>query len=342
MCNELDSLIDKIKEDIIYSFPFLKSIYLIGSFGRDEGSFTIDNGNLIIYNDIDFIGIAEDSDRYLISKNEIISFCNSYSKKLNIPFFDFNIYIKSDILTQEPSIQSYDFKYGSKLIYGFDYAKEYKIEISELSNYEFIRLMLNRSAGLLSGIYYNTSKEYNIIQLYKAYIAIGDSLLFYLDRFYDPKYRVRQLEFLEKKDSMLTIIDKVSYNDIIDSYTKKIDCQANYSIESAERVKKLLLQTIYLYQDISIRNSNRHIFYNLLKDYSTIKPNSFIVFIIKNFLKKSTYLPPKMILFLLIFSLNSSKSYLDTMFYKIVLLPFTHNKELEDKVLISLWFKHCH
>ena len=342
MNNELNLILNDIKKDILIKFPFLKSIYLIGSFGRDEGSYIITNGELRIYNDIDFVGIIEDTDKHLISDFEISLFNGKYAKKLNIPFFDFNILTKSTILNQEPSIQSYDFKYGSKLIYGYDYSKEYRIEVSYLPKFEFIRLLLNRSAGLLTGKFHNTSKEYNIIQTYKAYIAIGDALLFYIDGFYDSKYNLRMQRFLEQKNKILGLIDESSYQQIINSYLKKINYEYFYETTASEKIHNLLIKTIYLYQNFQKNHSLRSLFFNLLTSYTKSTVGSFYTIMFKNLLKQKPYLTSKMILFLLIFTLKKDKYFLDTLFYSVIIHPFLPKTNSKERKLTTLWFNYCH
>jgi hypothetical protein len=98
----------------------------------------------------------------------------------------------------KPTIQNYDFKYGSKVIYGSDYLHkipDFKPE--DIPFWEGLRLMFNRMAEYLKYLPANGEpNSRSVFWLYKVVLACQDTILLSVHR-YDPSCQGRNLVFQE-------------------------------------------------------------------------------------------------------------------------------------------------
>lgn len=346
-----DKFYAELTNDILNEFPFVESIYIIGSFGRDEGTFKIIDNKLQFFNDIDIIAIIKDEDLNKINQMQIEAFVKYNTNKLNIPYFDFGIQTRSQILKQSYTIHSYDLKYGSKLVYGLDTIAQFEISVSDIPKYEFIRLILNRTAGLLSGKYNDTSEVYNIIQQYKAYIALGDAALFHHFNFYHPSYKVRMNELKSQCQYFEKIWGKSFFQKILAAYQKKLNWDCSFNLDNCEMLKARSLEIIYSMENIDTSKPLRHFYNHLVKSYANKKEISLVKNFVKRLLNKKNYLEEKYILFLLAKPLKKNVSIIDTFFYLILLFNFNlgvnffSSKKISyliDSQITKGWFRYCH
>ena len=179
----------------------VEAIVLTGSFGRGEGGVYQDaDGRYCPVNDYDLI-IADPRDL----NNELAGLGERLARELNIDFVDL-AYSNGCWKELPPTIFNYDLKYGSRVIAGnpaiLDQIPAYAA--GQFTADDPVRLLLNRMAGLLSGISGNfiegqscsfDEQRYLTNQMVKAWIAIGDAYLI-LWSGYDSSYVRRKERFV--------------------------------------------------------------------------------------------------------------------------------------------------
>jgi hypothetical protein len=191
---------DAIVKAVCQKVSHVQAMVLTGSFGRGEGGIFQDRaGAWRPVNDYDiFVVSAQDCSRELKDLSEPLA------KELGLDYLDLGW--TDGRWTQWPlTVANFDLKYGSQVITGdpriLDTLPAYAA--AELPAYEAVKLLLNRTAGLLTGLRgpmfagrQLTADEHRYLcnQISKAQMALGDS---YLLRWgaYDASYRVRRERF---------------------------------------------------------------------------------------------------------------------------------------------------
>lgn len=186
----------EITREIEERFGRATAIVLTGSFGRGEGGvFRDPSGRYRPVNDYDLLVV---SDRNLGSGLKALG--DELAQKLGIDFIDLG-WSDGDWAHLPLSVQNYDLKYGSQVIAGdatmLDRIPAYAS--ADIPIYEAIKLLLNRSAGLLTGLRGEffvgkqpsiEQRRYLTNQIVKALISIGDWHLLRWEC-YDTSYYLR-------------------------------------------------------------------------------------------------------------------------------------------------------
>ena len=193
-----------IKETVPRFHP--KAIILVGSFGRDEPTVIIKKNKIIFLSDCEMSFVPNS----YISKKSLEELKLVLSKKTGLDITvsrNISLLLYSTLpLPQsiskriwKPTIQRYDAKYGSKVIYGDNYlhwAPEIKPE--DIPLWEGIRLIFNRVAEALKYFSINGISPQEEPKLAywtsKILIACQDALLLSI-RKYHPSYRARNKIF---------------------------------------------------------------------------------------------------------------------------------------------------
>ena len=195
----------QIDQDIEYDLKYVvsaidaseleySSIYLIGGFGRGEGTVKFIGNRWRAVNDYDLVVIASDCTKH---KSYLKRLSIELAELFQVDFVDLGCIQRDALPKLLPTMQNYDFKYGSMLLAGQDLLHEIpNFQCGYLPPYEMVRLLCNRSAGLLTAILpeHAGSLSYLTNQLVKACIAIGD-LTVYLLKGYHHSYQVRSETF---------------------------------------------------------------------------------------------------------------------------------------------------
>ncbi len=171
-----------------------EAIYLVGSFGRGEGTVRFDGIRWRGINDYDIQIISSTG---LVDLQPLKELGLELAKTLQIDFVDIGYLPKSILSSLPPTLENYDLKYASTLLEGRDLLRDIpNFDSRDISPYEFARLICNRTAGLLSVRLPErmNSVQYRTNQYLKACIAVGDVAV-YLVRGYDPSYRNRMDTF---------------------------------------------------------------------------------------------------------------------------------------------------
>ena len=191
----------------------LVSLVLGGSFGRGEGSYYIGlNNEFKLVNDLDIFIILKNVQLNNYNVDNEIN--NSLSEnKINIKI-DF-IFIGTDELElTKPSQLNYDFKFGSKVIFG-DKNILSKIKFNKnikISNLES-RILLNTRLWCYIGAFeifiknnINKADQFDILyQLSKSLIAIGESILIKQNKYTSSKYidKLKNLTSISFNDELI-------------------------------------------------------------------------------------------------------------------------------------------
>jgi len=132
------------------------SIYLIGSFGRDEGALYCGNGIVQPIRDFDVLIVTTKR----IDQNIIKLITDEIHEKLGLTsptkamLEDFSIWITyttiSELLKTPPLLKYYELKIASKHLYGIDIRKLINIELMNLSLYNGILILFTKVNGLLT------------------------------------------------------------------------------------------------------------------------------------------------------------------------------------------------
>ena len=191
---------DKISSDIKIMVRLLKSkiesleaIFLVGGFGRDEGSIMVHEGNVHVINDYDLVVITSRS----CKKNTIYELRRILEKELSIRQVDITVYNKKQLKNMAFTMYSYDLKYASKTIYGNEKILDLipNMDKSKMPILEAIRPLLLFPVSLLQA----RPKSANLsnIDLFWSYQQISKSILGWSTAMliekglYDPLYSKR-------------------------------------------------------------------------------------------------------------------------------------------------------
>lgn len=194
--NQLKQIADKIESRVGKT----EAIVLSGSFGRGEGGvFKDTSGQYHPVNDYDLL-VVDSRDL----SGPLKGLGNDFARELGIDFVDLG-YSDGRWENLPLTVFNYDLKHGSRVIAGnpavLDRIPAYAS--AEMPIYEAVKLLLNRTAGMLSGMRGNfltgekplvDEQRYLTNQIVKALLAIGD---WHLLRWggYDSSYSLRRQRF---------------------------------------------------------------------------------------------------------------------------------------------------
>lgn len=192
----LDAIVARVRESV----GTFEAIVLTGSFGRGEGgAYKGSDGSWQPVNDYDLFVVSPHDCR-----RELSALGGPLAKILGLDFLDLG-WTDGKWGNWPLTVASYDLKHGSQVIAGdqtvLDRLPAYAS--AGLPIYEAVKLLLNRTAGLLTGLRGEMFtgipltpewRRYLANQIAKAQMALGDS---YLIRWagYDASYRLRRERF---------------------------------------------------------------------------------------------------------------------------------------------------
>lgn len=210
------------------------SIYLVGSFGRGEGSVRFDGSRWKGINDYDLVVICPDDLKITLSFKDM---GNQLARLLGIDFVDIGCLRRASLRALPATIENYDLKYASLLLAGEDVRREIPdFQPEDISPYDFVRLLCNRAAGLLTTWLpeHSRSSGYCANQYVKACIAVGD-IAVYLDRGYHHSYQERLKAFrslIESKRIPFSLSSE-GIDCVLKAYEEKLaaSCSAPLSIK---------------------------------------------------------------------------------------------------------------
>jgi len=238
---KLNIIVKKIRENI----KGLRSIILIGGYGRGEGAIDLSQGQPQLYNDFDIYVVADSyiPDNYL---EDLALECSKLINKGGLAhpeafeqrydadkFFhvDIRCLVKKKLKDLLPTTRYYEMKRSARVLWGEDSLAEFPdFKVSEIPKAEGIRLIMNRMMLLLMSFdikfidnpSYATKEEKKIVLYYiaKSYLTVAESLILFAG-FYEATYQGRADRFAQ--------IYKKNYPDIYKDYPNLIDLVNQYT-----------------------------------------------------------------------------------------------------------------
>lgn len=196
------------------------AVYLIGSFGKDEGALYIENGSVMPLRDFDILVVS--SKPIKPSAIEIIT--NEIHEKIGItpptrrisPIEDFSIWVTSitlrEILRGFPLLKFYELKIASKHLYGIDIRSWIPLELNDVSIYNSVLVLYSKVEGLLS-LYPLTKGNYKrilnyVYEVLKTYTEVSTAFTILYKPMYKVKFVERCRSFCEEYKKMLPALFK--------------------------------------------------------------------------------------------------------------------------------------
>ena len=194
---EVIKIVERLKEGIASNFH-PKSIILSGSFGRGEATVIEENGKLKFLSDCEITIIPY---KYIFGRSKIDEFESNFyvrtSLKVGIWGATLSFYLLIPFMNKKlkPTMENYDLKYGSKVIYGKDYLGRIpNFKPEDIPLWEGIRLLFNRMAESLEHFSFEKPTEEMVFWTDKIVLACQDALLLSLGK-YHYSYRKRNETF---------------------------------------------------------------------------------------------------------------------------------------------------
>lgn len=194
---EVSKIIEKLKDEIVYSLH-PTSIILSGSFGRGEGTVSKENGKMKFLSDCEVTLIPY---KYIFNRSKINNFESKFYErsglKVDIWGGGLSFYLLIPFMNKKmkPTINNYDLKYGSKVIYGKNYLEGVpNFKPDDIPLWEGIRLLFNRMAEALEHFSFENPSESMVFWTDKIVLACQDALLLSLGK-YHYSYRKRNEMF---------------------------------------------------------------------------------------------------------------------------------------------------
>jgi predicted nucleotidyltransferase len=198
------------------------SIYLIGSFGREEGSFYLSNGNLSPLRDYDVLIVV---DKY-VRKDVINRIRRNIHNRLGLPdpflrdfkFKGFTVWITQATLSDInalPLLKFYELKEASTLLWGKDIRDGINLKFEDVSAYNGILILFSKIEGLLGLVEMNSLQKNGldvvdlIYECIKTYVEFGTCLSI-LAKKYEPSFVRRCTKLSEDFDTLFPDLKEIN------------------------------------------------------------------------------------------------------------------------------------
>ena len=223
------------------------AIYLVGSFGRSEGTAYFDGDRWRAVNDYDLLIISPAivNDASILKK-----LGHELAKILRVDFVDIGWVPRSALRDLSPSIANYDLKNASVCLAGHDILADIPtFDAKEIPAFEFVQLICNRIAGILSTKlpFFTRSPHYCANQYAKACIAVGDVAI-YLRKEYHPSYRERKQIFvsLAKTHQIPFFLSDDAVALVISAYAHKLSNGATEGFDIDDMLMRDMIESAFL------------------------------------------------------------------------------------------------
>ncbi len=212
MSSRLDWICDRIEERV----GRVEAIALLGSFGRGEGAVVATEDQFVPVNDVELLVVSSTD-----CAAALATLATELLPEVGTDFFDIG-WNAGDWSALPLTMPAFDLKYGSCVLRGdprvLDRIPEWAP--AAMPKVEALMLLLNRSAGLLSGLRVDadgaglvpSDPRYLSNQITKALVAVGDWYLVGWGAF-DSSYRVRARRFADLAPGALvdpTLVERVN------------------------------------------------------------------------------------------------------------------------------------
>lgn len=199
------------------------SIYLTGSFGRNEGSFYLSEEGLTPLRDYDILIVVNEP-----VKNDVIQkIRRRVHKRLGLPdpysrdfkFKGFTVWITQATLKDIdvlPMLKFYELKETSKLLWGNDVRDNIHINFEDLSAYNGILILLSKVEGLLGLLNIDELRKGGsektidfVYECMKTYVEMGTCLSL-LVKMYEPSFLGRCTKVSKNFDALFPELKQMS------------------------------------------------------------------------------------------------------------------------------------
>ena len=233
------------------------SIYLYGGYGRDEGSWVLEQENEKMtakpYNDYDIALIVKSK----FSNSKLRELENEIKKHVDVKWIDLCQFTTLNLKLYRTTIKNYDFKYASKWIYGDKTVLEHipemdrkSITLKDVETLYITRLWTLIGAFSSNGLV-EMEKEDEMFfrnQMAKCVLAIVDNILV-LNKDYDKSYKKR-VKNLSKHSSDIELMDLANWA-LEEKLFPKAEGMSSSAIEGLyKKVNHLFFK--YFYSTLSI------------------------------------------------------------------------------------------
>lgn len=202
---------------------YISSIILTGSLGRNEATYSDNDGELSLKSDIEIAIVLKKLNKINFVLKEMLKIKKSFTEDLNLMILNENRISKvqnfnySFISPKYKTIFTYDLFNGSRTIWGEDFIGKNAVNLSQVDKYEAKRLVANRIAEM---IYLNSSSSTNknfLISQWKGKIilAIVSAWLLCEDK-YESSYHKQYDNLLSCKEKVKEVLSE----DFIEDYKK--------------------------------------------------------------------------------------------------------------------------
>ncbi len=111
---KIEEDLKRIKNRLLDEFDGIRTMVLIGGFGRGEGKVIFENSKPQPFNDYDIVLFVEHS----INRKKLKEISRHLAEKLNLIVVDFIVYLYSKLNNLSYAMLNYDMKYGGYVFYG--------------------------------------------------------------------------------------------------------------------------------------------------------------------------------------------------------------------------------
>jgi predicted nucleotidyltransferase len=241
--DDIATIVEAIKAEE----PSYDAIYLVGSFGRSEGAAYFDGDRWRALNDYDLLIVSSST----VSDADVLKkLGHKLAQTLRVDFVDIGWLSRSALRKLSPSIANYDLKNASLCLAGHDVLEDIpKFDVREIPAFEFVQLICNRIAGILSTkLPLSTrSPQYRTNQYVKACAAVGDVAI-YLGKQYHPSYSERQKMFvsLAKTRQIPFFLSDDAIALVISAYTNKLSNGAKEGFDIDDALMRDMIKSAFL------------------------------------------------------------------------------------------------
>jgi len=216
---QISVIVDEILKEVR---PF--SVYLIGSFGRNEGSLYLSEGEVSPLRDYDILIVVneyiEDSviSRITRSIHKRLGLSDPYSKIFK--FKGFTVWITQVTLNDInvlPMLKFYELKKASKLLWGDDIRDGIHITLEDISPYNCILILFSKVEGLLGLLDIDALRKRSdepekvvdfVYECLKTYVEVGTCLSL-LANVYEPSFLQRCVKLSRNFSALFPDLEKM-------------------------------------------------------------------------------------------------------------------------------------
>lgn len=200
------------------------SIYLIGSFGRNEGALYFSGKHVRPLRDYDILIVVDSYLKFGVIKrirrsiHKRLGLSDLYSRKFR--FKGFAVWVTQVMLkdiNQWPLLKYYELKKSSKLLWGKDIRGNIHIDFKDLSAYNGILILFSKAQGLLGLLDVSTLKQNRysekmidfVYECMKTYVEFCTCLCL-LARVYEPSFLKRCAKVSENFDLLFPELKRMT------------------------------------------------------------------------------------------------------------------------------------